>query len=173
MAQSVPVSTIAKLLNLTERRVQQLAKEGVIPKALRGEYNLVGCVQGYIRYLQEEARQGGGGDDELKLHKTRMLAAKANIAELEAKERFGELVPADEVSEAWGQMVANMRARLLSMPGKLAPQLVGIEEAHEAQTLIKTAVFEALQQLATPDIDGPSDDSDPRGKHQPSPHATA
>ena len=39
-----PVSTIAKLFNLTERRVQQLASEGVIPKPERGKYDLVASV---------------------------------------------------------------------------------------------------------------------------------
>lgn len=52
---SYPVATIAKLFNLTERRVQQLAKEGVIPKPEKGKYDLIGCVRGYIAYLQERA----------------------------------------------------------------------------------------------------------------------
>lgn len=50
-----PVATIADLLMVSERRVQQLAKEGVIPKAERGRYELVPTVQGYIRYLQERS----------------------------------------------------------------------------------------------------------------------
>ena len=50
-----PVSTIAKLFNLTERRVQQLASDGVIPKADRGKYDLVACVRGYIGFLQDRA----------------------------------------------------------------------------------------------------------------------
>ncbi len=31
-----PIGVIAKLLDLSERRVQQLSREGVIPKAERG-----------------------------------------------------------------------------------------------------------------------------------------
>ena len=50
-----PVKTIASILNLTERRVQQLAHEGIIPKAERGKYDLIGCVRAYIKYLQERA----------------------------------------------------------------------------------------------------------------------
>jgi hypothetical protein len=38
---SHPGTAIAKLLNITERRLQQLAKEGVIPKTERGRYPLV------------------------------------------------------------------------------------------------------------------------------------
>jgi hypothetical protein len=45
------VAVIARFLNLTERRVQQLARDGIIPKPEKGKYDLVGCVQGYIGYL--------------------------------------------------------------------------------------------------------------------------
>ena len=60
-----PVSVIAKLLKLTERRVQQLSKEGVIPKAEHGRYELAAAVQGYVGYLQERiAPRGADGDPE-------------------------------------------------------------------------------------------------------------
>ena len=51
-AATYPVSTIAKLLMLTERRVQQLTADGVIPKPERGRYELIPAVQGYIKYLR-------------------------------------------------------------------------------------------------------------------------
>ena len=40
------VAVIARFLNLTERRVQQLARDGIIPKAEKGKYDLVRCVAG-------------------------------------------------------------------------------------------------------------------------------
>jgi len=43
-----PIGVIAKLLDLSERRVQQLSREGVIPKAERGQYDLIGSVRGYV-----------------------------------------------------------------------------------------------------------------------------
>ena len=48
-----PVTTIAKLLILTERQVQSLARQGVMPKADRGRYELVPVVRAYIRCLRE------------------------------------------------------------------------------------------------------------------------
>jgi len=41
-AATQPIGVIAKLLDLSERRVQQLSREGVIPKAERGQYDLIG-----------------------------------------------------------------------------------------------------------------------------------
>jgi phage terminase Nu1 subunit (DNA packaging protein) len=152
--QHVPVTTIAKLLNLTETRIQQLAKIGVIPKEERGQYNLVGCVQGYVRYLKEEARQGKN-DDEMYHHKTRMVQAKANIAELQARQMGGELLPADDVAREWAEMVTNMRARLLGLPTKLASQISGLTDRHEIQKLLRTQIYETLRELG--DSEGSQD----------------
>lgn len=55
MTTSYPVSTIAKLFGLTERRVQQLAKDGIIAKLKKNQYELVGSVRAYINYLQRRA----------------------------------------------------------------------------------------------------------------------
>ena len=51
------LSAISQLLKLSERRIQQLAKDEVIPKAQRGEYDMIPCVHGYIDYLK--AKIGG------------------------------------------------------------------------------------------------------------------
>lgn len=43
---------IADLFNLSERRIEQLVKQKIIPKAGRGVFDLGPTVQAYIRYLQ-------------------------------------------------------------------------------------------------------------------------
>ena len=47
-----PKETIATLLNISERRLEQLAKQKIIPKAGRGVFDLGPTVQAYVRYLQ-------------------------------------------------------------------------------------------------------------------------
>ena len=51
---------IANLLNLDERRVEQLAQKRIIPKAGRGKFDLHATVRAYVMYLQQ--RTVGGGD---------------------------------------------------------------------------------------------------------------
>lgn len=51
-----PPKLIASFLDVSESELRKLAREGWIPKAERGSYPLVGCVQGYIRYLRKDAR---------------------------------------------------------------------------------------------------------------------
>ena len=54
-----PKETIATLLNISERRIEQLVKQKIIPKAGRGVFGRVArrrhlgpTVQAYVRYLQ-------------------------------------------------------------------------------------------------------------------------
>lgn len=48
----VGAGQMAKLLMLTRERLRQLAKEGVIPAAVRGKYPLVATTQSVMRRLQ-------------------------------------------------------------------------------------------------------------------------
>ena len=53
--------------------------------------------------------------------RARLIKAKADIAEMEAGGRRGELLPAEAVEAAWTAMLARLRARLLVLPDRLAP----------------------------------------------------
>ena len=47
------VNNLARLMSLTPRRVQQLAKAGIIAQAGRGGYDIVRCLAMYVAYLEE------------------------------------------------------------------------------------------------------------------------
>ena len=74
---TVPLSTIAKLLDLTERRVNQLAKDGVLPKSARGRYELVPVVRAYIRFLREKTVNTDVGADDYAAHRARLTSRKS------------------------------------------------------------------------------------------------
>ena len=82
---SQSAEVLAKLLDLTERRVRQLSAEGVIPKAARGRYEVVGAVRGYIRYLRDLALKGDLGTADYGIERARLVKARADLAEMEAK----------------------------------------------------------------------------------------
>jgi phage terminase Nu1 subunit (DNA packaging protein) len=144
-----PIGVIARLLDLSERRVQQLSREGVIPKAERGQYDLVGAVRGYVAYLRDLAVTAQAGAPDFGAERARLIKAKADIAEMEAEGRRGELLPAEAVEAAWTAVLARLRARILVLPDRLAPL------CHEETTIagvrdqIRKAVREALDELAT------------------------
>jgi len=47
------VNDLARFMNLTPRRIQQLAKEGIIEKDRPGGYDIIRCLSMYIAYLAE------------------------------------------------------------------------------------------------------------------------
>lgn len=147
-----PITMIARLLDLTERRVQQLSREGVIPKAERGRYELVGAVRGYVRYLRELALKADLGTADYGAERARLVKARADLAEMEAAQRRGELVPAEEVQEAWRDIVARLRARILVIPDKIAPQLHETDTIAAAGEVVRRAIHEALSELAETEV---------------------
>jgi phage terminase Nu1 subunit (DNA packaging protein) len=145
---SQPIGVIARLLDLSERRVQQLSRDGVIPKAERGQYDLVAAVRGYVAYLRDLAVKAQGGAPDFGVERARLIKAKADIAEMEAEGRRGELLPAEAVEAAWTAILARLRARLLVLPDRLAPLCVEEATIAGVRDQIRKAVREALLELS-------------------------
>jgi phage terminase Nu1 subunit (DNA packaging protein) len=150
---SQPIGVIAKLLDLSERRVQQLSREGVIPKANRGQYDLIGSVRGYVRYLRDQALKAQAGAPDYAAERARFIRARADLAEMEAEEKRRSLIAADEIEAAWIAVLALLRTRLLGLPDRLAPQVFDQSTIGDTRTLIRSAIREVLDDLAEPDID--------------------
>lgn len=95
-----PGKIIARLLNITERRLQQLAREGIIPKADRGQYPLAGCVRGYVTYLQNAGVNAEGNLDPEKLDPFKRRAFyQGELDKLKVAVERSELVPSFEVEQ--------------------------------------------------------------------------
>lgn len=114
------VAVIARFLNLTERRVQQLARDGIIPKPEKGKYDLVGCVQGYIGYLQARAFGKDTGTVDMYAERGRLLRLQADRAQMELDMMRARLISADEAEELWASLLATFRARMLAVPTRAA-----------------------------------------------------
>ncbi|KGL00054.1 terminase small subunit, Nu1 [Thalassobacter stenotrophicus] len=152
-----PIGVIAKLLDLTERRVQQLSREGVIPKADRGQYALIGSVRGYVHYLRDQAIKAQAGAPDYAAERARFVRARADLAEMEAEEKRRSLIAADEIEGAWIAVLTLLRTRILALPDRLAPQIVDQSTVGETRNLIRTAIREVLDDLAEPDIEFETD----------------
>ena len=114
-------------------------EEGVIPKADNGKYILGDITKAYW-----EARLVTGG---LEAEQTRLTKAKADLAELELAEHRGEVHRAAAVMRVWADNVTNAKTKLLSIPTKLTPELVG-KDLQEIQAKLKAEISEALNELA-------------------------
>ena len=150
MATSFNIEAIAKLLKLSERRVQQLAKDNIIPKAERGKYDLVSSVHGYIDFLKAKA----GGDftaEEVLKNKNKLLKAKAEIAEIEKKKATGELIPKEEVKRTWLELIHKIKQKLLSIPNKVAPVVATVKNISEIKLILQDKLYEALYEITSDD----------------------
>ena len=143
-----PLATVAKILNLSERRVQQLVKEDVLPKPIKGRYDLIACVRAYIKYLQERAFGKSAAPQDTHLERARLLKAQADKTELEVETLRGTLIPVEMAESEWLAMVTNCRARLLSIPTKSAFQIASLSDAHEIEKFLKRTLYEALDELS-------------------------
>ncbi len=148
MATSFNITAIAKLLKLTERRVQQLAKDDIIPKAERGKYDLISSVHGYIDFLKAKAGGDFTAEDVIK-NKNKLMKAKAEIAEIEKMKATGELIPKEEVKSTWLQLVNKVKQKLLSIPNKVAPVVVSVKNTNEIKLILQDKIYEALYEISS------------------------
>ena len=147
-----PLDTIAKLLDLTPRRVQQLSAEGVIPKAERGRYELVPAIQGYIRYLKERSIKADTSGDDYNAHRTRLTKARADLAEMEKEQIREQLIPAGDVERAWIDVSQNMRQKLLAFPQRVAPEVYAAEKLIEVKSILKDNIYDALKEISEVEV---------------------
>lgn len=142
------VTALARLLNVTERRVQQLAKDGIIPKPLKGKYDLVGCVQGYIRYLQDRDSAKGVAAIDSHLERARLIKAKADKTEIEVHALKATYIQAAEVERIWCAIIGAFRAKLLALPSKCSQLIAPLSKPEDIREVLNRQVYEALNELA-------------------------
>ncbi len=148
-----PANVIAKLLDLTIRRVYQLTNEGVIPRAEKGRYELVPAVQGYIRYLRDRAIGADALPDEsARASRARLIKAQAEAQEMENARVRGELLPREPVEQAIGAAFGVVRNRILAIDKKLPMRVLGCNSLPEIQAISSEMHNEALNELANFDL---------------------
>ena len=152
MTPPVPVDALARLFNLSPRRIQQLVAERVIPRPERGRYDLLRCIRAYVIYLQRRAEGLGVESTGMSDERVRLVAAQADHEELKVAELQATLLPRDGVLDAWEELRAAFRARCLQIPGKLSARLALIQDRGEVQAILTAAVREALEECSRFDL---------------------
>lgn len=112
-----PVGVIAAVLDLTERRVQQLVLDGVLPKPAHGYYSVLDCMQSYVRHLRAKI-DGSNAPAE----RARLLSAQREKVEIEVAALRRDLIPAAEVRDVIGRVIGNARSILLAIEARTRGQ---------------------------------------------------
>lgn len=143
----IGTSEMAAVLGLGVRRLQQLTKEGAIPKLKHGKYELTAAVPAYLQWkiAQCEVTE----DDELDLRKERTLLTRVQRqkAEVELAIMQGELHRSEDVERVMNGMITAFRARALAVPNRSAPMVNG-KSIDETRKLLKAEIHDALQEMS-------------------------
>lgn len=148
-------AAIADLFDLGERRVEQLAKDGIIDGCkMKGVYqfDLIPTVRKYIAYLSEKAN--GRGQKNKKAEEEKLSAeadmkrAKAEIAKLQLKELRGQMHRSEDVEAITMDLVYTIRGMIIALPGRLAVDVAAVQTAQEASEIIRQECFALLEELS-------------------------
>ena len=126
---------VAEHLDLSIVSISKLIQKGVLDvKQGRNPMDLDLCRKNYINYLRTLGnynKRTGTGD--IAEEKTRLTKAQADKAEFEVSELEAELIPATKVQETWIEYVANVRAKLLALPSRVAHQVLIVDKYADAE----------------------------------------
>lgn len=137
--QVVTGAQLGELFGLTDRRIRQLAEEG-LPRDGHGQYPLAASVRWYVERLKRSSTEM---DDA----RRRKILADAQIKETQLAEKAGALAPVGEIIQAVEGDYARVRARLLTIPPRLGSRF-GDAELRQA---LADAIDEALSELSAAD----------------------
>jgi len=93
-----PTDRMAKFIDVTPRRLQQLVQEGVVPKSEgHGRYNPIAVNLAYIRYLRDRVQSPELSNDEFFNAKLAKIKSERELIELNMQITRKERVPLDDV----------------------------------------------------------------------------
>jgi hypothetical protein len=140
------IDVITRLLNLTEQRVHQLVKAGIIPRADRGQYQLAPTVAAYVRYLQEQVQARGKPAEQQS--RLALRSEQQRRLKLENDEREGRLIPFDHAQAITDEIAATFVMCLEALPGRLAGELAGMDQPSLIRGRLKAEVYAIRTQVA-------------------------
>ncbi|CAJ1003891.1 Terminase small subunit [Brevibacillus aydinogluensis] len=148
----VNTDAMATLLGFTRQRINQLAKEGILEKQAAGRFPLMKNVQRYIEYLRTGVKDKGDSDDEAQAkyweEKALHEKAKRETAEIKLAKLKNQVHDAADVELVLTNMLVTFRSRIMSIPEKVAPKVLGMKNLSEISEVINAEVLEALAELS-------------------------
>lgn len=161
LPETVNVSQLAEIMDLTDRRVQILAKANVFQKVAHGKYALKGAGRAYADYIAKsevDRRDGGTSRDDLLFEQARKLR-------LENEQTEGALISTDLAIAAIDKILGVVQSELAGLPAQASDDVVVRRKVEDGVERILTAITErsvnagqALEEGRDPFEAGTSDD---------------
>ncbi len=146
---------VAAHLDVSLKTLSRLINDGVIAAKPGAGVDIDLARINYINHLRKgRTTKGVGGD--YSEERTRLTRAQADKAEAEVDHIKGITVEIGEVLKVWTTLIANCRARLITLPTALTPSIQAARDEHEITELLTDGINDALDEL---DHDGLPDAS--------------
>jgi len=149
---TVSSSVLADLFGLTDRRIRQLENEGIIKKIARGRYSLQENIKSYINFIKANAdlKEKKPSENKVDYDEEHALLeqTKRKKLELELAAMRGTMHHSEDVERVMMDMLANFKAKILSIPSKLAPNLMTFKSDADIQEYLLENMIEALEELS-------------------------
>lgn len=139
-------TVVAQWLNISDSRVRQLRRQGVLVEARPGLYNLKDCVHRYVEYIKKDGTPEEAVD--YNTERAKLAKAKREKEELELELRRREVIPAAEVEKVMAAMLLRFRQKIRNIPVKQSPGLAVETNQTEIFMTLKRATDEALEELS-------------------------
>ncbi len=147
---TVSVGVMANMFSLSERRIRQMAEEGIVVRAAKGRYKLVESLKNYTLALKlaAEGMNAENPDGEINIKEEKALheRVKRHISEMKFRVMKGDLHKAEDVERVMMNMLASFKTRLMNIPSKVAPSLENRETVYIKERLTKE-ILEVLNEL--------------------------
>lgn len=146
--ETTKLKELAKVIGLSERHLQRLSQEGIIKKNDKGKYLLYESIRSYINHLKEiestpQQLQEEKLKNEIEYLKTRDRKENIKIKILEA-----DLHEASDVKRVMNNIISGFKGQLQTIPYKLAPLIIGIDNLGEIQEIITNNINSVLLELS-------------------------
>jgi phage terminase Nu1 subunit (DNA packaging protein) len=140
---------MADFLGISRRQVERFVEKGM-PRDGTGNKARFGP-SAFKWYREYQARQNGAGQlvGKLAEEQARKTKIDADRAELRLLREQSQVVPVRTVREMQGRINAVIKARLLAFPGKMAPQVFGMDNAGAVKSKLEIGIYELLTTLAS------------------------
>ena len=140
-------SEIAELLKISDRRIRQLVDEGIIERLHNDKFDARDVAEKYYRFKFE-----GDTNKDYEKAKGKHETIKTRLSELKLQKMEKDLLPASQVEITVTNMIITFRNKILGLPSKVTPKLVGIKNLNQISTIIEIELLQCLQELSKIDV---------------------
>ena len=140
---------LAEMFGVSDRYIRMLAQDGVVKKSgNRGKYLLIESVKGFVEFIREQSSADVDLKDTKLKKETEKIEKDIELKAIKISELKNELHSADIVRKVMTVMLTNLKGKLLAVPNKIAPLVVGCDNLGDIQDIVLSSIEDVLLELS-------------------------